>query len=333
MKTKMNVKRYMMIAMFITLLSMVGFAQKDKAPTITKTFDMNQPGTLNSSSSGGGITVLTHDQDKVEVQVFVRRNGKILSPSDSRVDDVLDDYDLTIEKDGTTVTATAKRKTRSMFWNNSGIFFTIKVPREMSCNVSSSGGGLKISGVSGTHDFSSSGGSVKLEKTAGTTKAKSSGGSVSASKHKGDIKLNSSGGGVKLTDAKGNVFAHSSGGSVKLINIDGEVEAGSSGGGVSVTGEAPFVKAKSSGGSVRINIKGLSKELNLVSSGGGVHAVIHDGDELGLDLDLKGGKVNIDFHNFNGSTEKNRVKGTMNNGGIPVYMRASGGNVNVEFEK
>jgi hypothetical protein len=43
--------------------------------------------------------------------------------------------------------------------------------------------------------------------------------------------------------------------------------------------------------------------------------------------------VNIDLNNFSGKAEKNSVKGTMNNGGIPVYMRASGGNVNVKFEE
>ena len=36
--------------------------------------------------------------------------------------------------------------------------------------------------------------------------------------------------------------------------------------------------------------------------------------------------------NFSGRSEKNNVKGKMNGGGIPVYMHASGGNVNVSFE-
>ena len=80
-----------------------------------------------------------------------------------------------------------------------------------------------------------------------------------------------------------------------------------------------------------INISNLSKELYLESSGGGIDAVIQNGDQLGLDLDLSSEKVNIELHNFSGKAEKNRVKGTLNNGGIPVYMRASGGSVNVRF--
>jgi DUF4097 and DUF4098 domain-containing protein YvlB len=219
------------------------------------------------------------------------------------------------------------------FWrNNIGISLTIIVPEEMSCDVSSSGGGLKISGVKGTHDFSSSGGGVKLENTSGSTKASSSGGGVKATNHDGDIRLSSSGGGVSVDGAHGNVYARSSGGGVSLEDIHGSADASSSGGGVSVSGEASSVTAKSSGGSVRVNIRNLTDELYLQSSGGGVSAVIHGGDKLGLDLDLRSGKVSIDLHNFTGTSEKDRVKGKMNGGGIPVYAHASGGNVTITYE-
>ncbi len=332
MKTQIKVKTYTIIAMLVTMLSCHGFAQDGKTPTITKIFELNQPGTLNSKSSGGGIIVKTHNEGKVEVQVFIRKNGKILSPSDPLIADVLEDFDLEIEKNGSVINANANRKTNFKLFNNVGIYFTIIVPREMSCNVSSSGGGLKISGVEGTHNFKSSGGSVYLENTKGTTKAKSSGGKVKAANHNGDIHLSSSGGGVTLNEAHGSVYAHSSGGGVRLKNIHGDVDAGSSGGGVSVSGECNYVKAKSSGGSVHVNISNLNKELYLQSSGGGIDAIIQNGDELGLDLDLRSGKVKIDLQNFSGRSEKNRVKGTMNEGGIPVYMRASGGSVKVRYE-
>lgn len=332
MKTQMMTKTFAVIFLLGTLLINCGTAQEGKTPTLTKTFDLNQPGTLNASSSGGGILVETHNQNNVEVQVFVRKNGKILSKSDPAVDDILDDYNLDIEKSGTVITAKAERKSRFNAFNNTGISFTIIVPKEMSCNVSSSGGGVKVYGVSGTHEISSSGGGVQLENTSGTTKAKSSGGSVKAKNHTGDIQLGSSGGKVTLKQAHGNVSAYSSGGGVYLTDIDGDIEAGSSGGGVYVSGEAGRVDAKSSGGPVKVDIRNLKKELHLSSSGGGVDAVIHGGDKLGLDLDLSSDRVNIDLHNFSGRSEKNRIKGTMNGGGIPVYMRASGGSVNVHFD-
>lgn len=330
MKTQMNVKMLTMMVVLFALLSCNGFAQK--TPTITKTFDMNRPGTLNAKSSGGGVEVNAHSQNEVVIQAFVRKNGKLLLPSDPSLKEVLDDFDLDFEKNGSVVTANVERKGRFNFWNNAGISLTIIVPREMSCNVSSSGGGLKISGVAGTHDFSSSGGGVRLENISGTAKAKSSGGGVKAVNQNGDVQLSSSGGGVTLDGGKGSVFARSSGGGVHLNNVHGDVDASSSGGGVTISAEAGSVKARSSGGSVRVSIAGLSKGLDLESSGGGVDAVIQGGENLGLDLDLRSDRVNIDLHNFSGKSEKNRVKGTMNNGGIPVYMRSSGGNVTVRFE-
>lgn len=332
MKTQINVKTFTVFVMLVAMLSCNSFSQDGKTPTITKIFEINQPGTLNSSSSGGGIIVKTHNESKVEVQVFIQKNGNILSSEDPMVEGILEDFDLVIEKNGSVITANAKRKTNFKIWNNVGINFTIIVPREMSCNVSSSGGGLKIYGVEGTHNFKSSGGSVHLENTEGTTKAQSSGGAVKSTNHKGDIRLSSSGGSVTLEKAQGSVYAHSSGGGVYLKDIHGDVDAGSSGGGVRISGECNSVKAKSSGGSVHVNISNLSKELHLQSSGGGVDAIIQNGDKLGLDLDLSSSRVKINLENFSGSSEKNRVKGTMNKGGIPVYMRASGGSVNVQFE-
>jgi len=47
-------------------------------------------------------------------------------------------------------------------------------------------------------------------------------------------------------------------------------------------------------------------------------------------LDLSSDKVTPELHNFSGKTGKNRFKGKMNNGRIPVYMHASGGNVKFE---
>ena len=332
MKTRVNFKLFTMIALLTAVLSVNGLATEGE-PTITKTFDLNQPGNLDASSSGGGVTVQTHIQSEVIIQAFVRKNGRVLSPSDNSLDEVLENFDIDFSKNGSTITAVVKRKSRMNFWrNNVGISLTIIVPEEMSCDVSSSGGGVKVSGVKGTHDISSSGGGVTLDNTSGNAKASSSGGGVKSINHNGDIRLSSSGGGVSVKGARGSVYARSSGGGVTLEDIHGSADASSSGGGVSVNGETSSVIAKSSGGPVRVDVRNLTGELHLQSSGGGVSAVIHGGAELGLDLDLRSGKVNIELNNFSGTSEKDRVKGKMNGGGIPFYAHASGGNVNVRFE-
>ncbi len=332
MKTQMNLKKYAIIAVMLTLQSCIGFTHDGKTPTITKTFELDQPGTLTARTSGGSIHVMTNDQGKVFVQAFIRKNWQYLEPSDPRVKEVLEDFEIDIGKKGSAITAVVKRRTNFKTWKNTGISLTISVPHEMSCNISSSGGGVHVSGVDGNHKISSSGGGVKLDSIKGVATASSSGGGVKVSGYNGELHVSSSGGSVTVNKAHGKIVVRSSGGGVTLIDINGDVNASSIGGGVRVSGEFGYLKAKSSGGSVRVDVASLSKELNLQSSGGGVNAVIRNGNQLGLDLDLSSGKVNIDLHNFSGRSEKGRVKGIMNNGGIPVYMRASGGNVNVKFE-
>ncbi|MBN1925508.1 MAG: DUF4097 family beta strand repeat protein [Prolixibacteraceae bacterium] len=331
MKTQLTSKMYLIFAAFALLISCNGIAQDDRTPSLSKTFEQNQPGNLYARSSGGSVTILTHDQQQVVINLFIRKNGRLLPPSDPEIEDVLELYDFNIEKKGTDITAVIKRKADFNMWRNAGISLQIIVPEEMSCDASSSGGGLKASGVTGRHQFSSSGGSVHLENITGNTKASSSGGRVKVLNHNGNIEVSSSGGEVSLEGGKGDIKAHSSGGGVHLIDINGDVEASNSGGGVKVTGEAGYLKATSSGGSVRVDIDKLSKELYLRSSGGGIDATIHHGENLGLDLDLKADRVNVNLKNFSGRTDKDRILGTMNNGGIPVYMHSSGGNVNVSF--
>jgi hypothetical protein len=51
--------------------------------------------------------------------------------------------------------------------------------------------------------------------------------------------------------------------------------------------------------------------------------------DKGLDLDLRGNRVNIPLSKFDGDVERNHVRGRMNGGGIPVNISASAGSVTV----
>jgi DUF4097 and DUF4098 domain-containing protein YvlB len=104
---------------------------------------------------------------------------------------------------------------------------------------------------------------------------------------------------------------NTSGGSIDIDNVKGSVEASTSGGGI------------------RADVTTLDKYLRLRTSGGSITAVVPTG--LGLDLDLRGDRVNSKLVNFNGEAEKNRIKGSMNGGGIPVVLSTSGGSINLEY--
>ncbi len=307
-----------------------GSIKPGNTPTISKTFTLDEPGTLDVQTSGGKISVEGQDGNKVEVQAFIRKNGNLLDSSSPQISEILEDYELIIEKNGTAITATAKRINDRLSIKNINISFNVLVPHKVSCNLRTSGGGLYLLKVEGTHNLMTSGGGIHISNTKGAVDAKTSGGGIRVAEQYGDMILNTSGGSINISESKGNISGHTSGGHISLDNVKGNVDVHTSGGGININGIAESLKATTSGGGIKVNITGLSEELYLKTSGGGINAVIPGG--MGLDLDLRATKVNVDLQNFSGNARKGRVEGKMLGGGIPVLMHTSGGNIDLEFK-
>lgn len=281
-------------------------------PFTKKEFTISTPGELEVETSGGSIDVSSHEGNIVRVEMFVRKGGKVLSAGDKDASEALEDFDIRIAKNGNKVIASAKREGSNWFGNNNiSISFKISVPRQISCDLNTSGGSISLAGVTGEQNVRTSGGSLNLEHIKGDMEAKTSGGSINVSNYAGVLDARTSGGSINLRDAKGSLNLSTSGGSINLNDIQGSLVASTSGGGI------------------KVNLSSLEKQLKLSTSGGSITAVVPSG--LGLDLDLKGNKVNTKLSNFNGEVEKDRIIGSINGGGIPVVMSTSGGSVNLEY--
>ncbi len=327
----MNHRTSFLIGLFLLAFTGQPFAKTAlNAPTLTKTFTMDGPGTLDVTTSGGGISVEGTSGNKVEVEVFIRKNGDVLSASDPLVKNLEEGYDLKMEKSGSTITLYAKRKSQVSSWRRLSISFRVSVPYEMSADLQTSGGGLKVMGIKGTHQLNTSGGGINLENVSGNTVGRTSGGGIKVINQKGDAELRTSGGGIRISGSEGNIFARTSGGGINLEDNKGRVDVSTSGGRIYINGEARSVKASTSGGGITANITGLSEELSLSTSGGRIDVTVPKG--LGVDLDLHARKVNVEMSDFSGSSREGRVNGSMNGGGIPVYMKASGGNIDFSFK-
>ena len=142
------------------------------------------------------------------------------------------------------------------------VSYTVRVPASVSIVVTSSGGGVRLSDLSGTADISSSGGGIRAVRTSGPLRLRSSGGGIT---------------GEALASA--NVDASSSGGGVRLgfARAPSSVVVNSSGGGVTVelpnTPETYRLDATSSGGGVSTSVRSDPTSVRFIdvhSSGGGV---------------------------------------------------------------
>ncbi len=313
----------------IACLSFGTFTVSAQSPSFSESFTLSNGGNLDVSTSGGHIYVEGSSGNSVEVEVFVKKNGKILPSSHELVENIEEGFEMTMEKQGNTVVLEAKRRKNMSEWRRVSISFEIKSPTDISTELKTSGGGLRLANVEGEHFLSTSGGSIRLNDVSGETKANTSGGSIKVANQDGDLKANTSGGSIDIMDSEGDMYARTSGGGIKLENNKGAIDASTSGGTIRISGRAESIEASTSGGSIYCDVSGLSERLSLRTSGGSIHATIPSG--LGMDLDIKGGRVNVEANNFSGTMKKNRVYGSMNGGGMPIQMSTSGGSVNLDF--
>lgn len=286
----------------------------DNKPFTTKTFTINGPGNLEVRTSGGSIKVAGGTGNTAKVEMYVNKRGRSITPDHEDAKDIMDNYQIRIEQSGSTIYAIAERESSISGWfggDNASVSFVVYVPREMSCRLNTSGGSIDLTEVKGQQEVKTSGGSLRLESVRGNTEARTSGGSIKIARYSGMLNAHTSGGSIDLSDAEGELRVNTSGGSIDISNVRGSVEASTSGGGI------------------RADVTTLDKYLRLRTSGGSITATIPTG--LGLDLDLRGSRVNSRLVNFNGEAEKDRIRGSMNGGGIPVEMHTSGGSVNLEY--
>lgn len=320
-------------------------------PYLTKSLANNAINSVVVNTSAGGINVSGRSGEAPRVEVYIKgNNGRQLSKEEikKRLDE---DYDLSVSVSGHEVRAIAKNKHNFSNWKKSiSISFKIYVPEQTATDLRTSGGGIILDNLKGNETFTTSGGGLMINKVSGTIRGETSGGGIIVSNSDNDInletsgggiiakncsgkiKLETSGGGIQLANLRGTISAHTSGGGVQGNNITGELITSTSGGGIDLKQMDCSLNASTSAGSLYAQMKKVGKYLKLEASSGNIDMELPL--KQGLDLDISGDAINQSpskISGFSGQWEKDRIKGKVNGGGIPVSADASSGNVNVKF--
>ncbi len=339
------------ILFFLACQSVVALAQDNdnRTPYLTKSLANDAINSVVVNTSAGGIEVSGRAGQAPRVEVYIRgNNNRELSKEEikKRLDE---DYDLSVNVSGHEVTAIAKNKHNFSNWRNQiSISFKIYVPEQVSTELKTSGGGIRLDHLKGNENFSTSGGGLQLDNLVGMIHGRTSGGGIDVSNSgdnldlqtsgggitakncNGRIRLETSGGGLRLNDLKGDINAHTSGGGIEGNNIVGELVTSTSGGGIDLRGMDGSLDATTSAGGLNAQIKHVGKYVRLNSSAGDVNIELPA--KQGLDLNLRGDAVNQhQFNGFNGEWNKDHVRGTVNGGGATVTASASSGSINIKF--
>lgn len=307
-------KTYKAVVTFILMVLTILFsadAQDSNRAYRIETFNASDSPSVNISTSGGSINVFGANSNEVRVEMYVRRGGRYLDPSDTD----LSDFEINIDSNGDMVVAEAKRKRSG--WNLFG-----------------SNNNLSISFVVYTPEYSSvsgntSGGSVSAENILNNLSLRTSGGSVSVSDVEGEIELRTSGGSINIDNASGTISGRTSGGSVSVTNVNGIADLRTSGGSIRLENISAKMSARTSGGSIRGEFLTFENDIDLQTSGGNININLPSVSDF--NLDLKGQRVNTELRNFTGEFERDHIEGRIGRGGPVLRARTSGGSVNVRY--
>ena len=297
-------------------------------------YKASSPVNIEISTSGGNITANGYEGDTIEVSFIVKKRNTVL---DLKLDDLKKIAEVEISQSGSNLKINIKR----CYERKLSVGFIIKTPSKSSVNLSTSGGNISITGITGKHFTNTSGGNIDIDKINGEADLVTSGGNISLNNSVADIKANTSGGNITMNKIDGTLdvstsggnidagninkglLAHTSGGNIDVKNAQGTVDVNTSGGSITLDNLSGSVKAYTSGGDINANISQVKEKLELETTGGSINATIPDG--LGLDLDLSADQIKTPLTHFSGTAKEDRIKGKINGGGIPVPSFKFGG--------
>jgi hypothetical protein len=342
-------KKYFLLFLLSALqLSIMAQFNSEKEPLMTKPLSNESIKDVEVQTSGGSISVTGVAASEARIEVYVSPNNNRNNLSKADIQQRLNElYDLNISVANNKLTATAKRKEKINDWKKSlNISFKVFVQKEVSTDLSTSGGSISLTNLSGKQNFSTSGGSLDIDNVSGNVDGRTSGGSINVENSKDDIelstsggsieakncngklRLNTSGGSLELKDLKGEIRATTSGGSIHGNNIEGELISHTSGGSIHLSDLACSLETSTSGGNIDVSIRELGKYIKISNSAGNIDLQLPK--NKGIDLDLSAEKIKTDhLDNFSGKVSEEEVNGKLNGGGVLVRVDAGGGRISL----
>lgn len=274
--------------------------------TFDKRFDAPPGGRLSVETDTGTVIVVGGDARQIVVHADLRGPEEFLRHLN--VSAVQDSH-------GVTVTGRVARTLTGWFWWSGfgwhRVRFTIDVPHDYPVDIHTSGGSLDVRELNASVRGRTSGGSIAIRDVRGSTIAETSGGSIEGVGLIGPTAMHTSGGSIGVTDSSGDLDLRTSGGSIHLRGIDGKVTAATS------------------GGSVSAEMRG-NRGISLTTSGGSIALRLPAGARASIDAHTTGGRAlsAIPLSSTEIAT-RSYLRGAINGGGEPVFLRTSGGSIRI----
>src|SRR3990172_8683126 len=128
-----------------------------------------------------------------------------------------------------------------------------------------------------------------------------------------------------------NIDAATSGGDIKLQNVKGKVALKTSGGDITLLGSDAVINGSTSGGDISLDYSGQNQGIELSTSGGDIAVKLPKNVGASANLSTLGGDIKSDFKGNNAvNISSTKFEADINNGGNPLVLKTTGGDIVVK---
>jgi DUF4097 and DUF4098 domain-containing protein YvlB len=318
------------IVLFLLASPISGFALSEQR--VDENFDVAAGARLVVDVDFGTVDVARGIDNKIAVNVYRKIDG----PNEAQEKEYLAATPLTIRKEGNSVLINAQCERRGKNWTWSGhtsmqARYTIRVPAETNTEISTGGGEIMATELSGSCKADTSGGNLKFARLRGPLRANTSGGHITLEACDGAINVSTSGGKIDSLAGSGSLNASTSGGSIVVRNFSGDTRVETSGGAINLENIRGKLAGETSGGSISAIIPTpLPGDIKLETSAGRIEVAVPPDAGLDVNAETNEGCVTSELPMITKRAGRDGLQGTINGGGRSLVLRSGAGNIAIK---
>ena len=321
-----NMRLVVLFSVMFFLVSNLSLAQESKF-SFEEQYNISVSADLEISTSDGDIQVFPGEEGVVKVFYIVHKGGNFLKITKEE----LEEHVIIEVKHGNNMLDISVKSRNNYNWRNQyDVSFEIYTPIQTLCDLKTSDGDIRLSGLNANQKCKTSDGDILIKKINGNVDLRTSDGDINGYGIIGDVEMETSDGDIDVEGLEGSIRIITSDGDISVKDAAGAISATTSDGDILAKDCSGSMIASTSDGDIRCNFLKITNELSFDTSDGDINITVPKG--LGLNVKLKGETLKTSLSDFSGKTEEHHIEGKVNGGGIAVELITSDGTVILSYQ-
>jgi two-component system, LytTR family, sensor kinase len=295
------------------------------------------------------IRIATHDADDIRVELMGKAYRWLFWANSGKSHTQFKEYDIELDQENDLLNISIRYKGGITNWFRlMAMKMVILVPQNSTISVdcTTDSGNIEAENYTGKLHLYTGAGTIRLHKIDADIECKTGAGVVDIRQCKGTINAHSSAGAMEVEHCDGSININTAAGSIEMSHLIGQVNANTAAGSIEafdidgslyLTTAAGSIAIKSMKGSLIATTYLGSVSAEVLALGASVHLTAHAGSvdlqmpfDQGINLLASGMSVSMSKTAiFEGIKERSRIEGRMQDGGIPVELKATVGTVKI----